>query len=80
MLAASGSASTDDVTINSQVSAASADIFAGDSVSLGSSASVVSSDTEISVGTNYNPVTAATSSGTSNGTFSTVYLSCERSD
>ena len=70
--AASGSASTDDVTINSQVSAASADIFAGDSVSLGSSASVVSSDTEISVGTNYNPVTAATSTGTSNGTFSTV--------
>ena len=68
LVAASGSASTDDVTINSQITAASADIYAGDSVSLGSSASVVSSDAEIAVGTNYNPVTATTSSGTGSGT------------
>jgi hypothetical protein len=67
-VAASGSASTDDVTINSLITAASADIYAGDSVTLGSSASVVSSDAEIAVGTNYNSATATTSSGSGSGT------------
>ena len=67
LLVASGSSSTDDVTINSQVTANSAEIYAGDTVDL--AAQIVATSTYIQIGTNYNAASASTSTGSTSGDF-----------
>ena len=71
LLAASGSETTDDVTINSQITATSAEVFAGDSVDLGVTADIVASSTSVQIATNYvynpDPVAVTTSTGSNTG-------------
>jgi len=69
LLAAVGSASTDDITINSDITASSAVVYAGDSVELTTGNSIASSDTDINVASNYSPTTGATSTGSASGIF-----------
>ncbi|HAU59656.1 MAG TPA: hypothetical protein DCW45_04735, partial [Opitutae bacterium] len=65
LLVASGSDTTDDVTINSNVVGASVDVYAGDSIAVTSDAIIDSPSFELNVGTNYDIATGSTSTGSS---------------
>jgi hypothetical protein len=63
LLVASGSDATDDVTINSSIIGNSVDVYAGDSVAVLGDAKITSSSFELNIGTNFDPETLTTSTG-----------------
>jgi hypothetical protein len=69
LLVASGSSDLDDVTINSEISAASAKVYAGDSITLETNAKIVSESTELLIGTNYDANTQIVTEGLTSASF-----------
>ena len=65
LLVAAGSESADDVIINSNVAGARVDVFAGDSIGVTAEATINSPSFEINIGTNYDIVSASTTTGSS---------------
>jgi len=72
VLAASGTGTTDDLTINSELTAASATLYAGDSINLSNGAVFSTSDTVLWLGTNFDSSDSSVSLGSADGTLSIV--------
>ena len=72
LLAASGNSASDDLTINSEITAASAKIYAGDSIKLETNAILNTESTELLVGTNYDSTTQIASAGSESAKFELV--------
>jgi hypothetical protein len=70
LLVASGSVATDDVTINGNIIGQTVDVYAGDSIAIKGDAKIESPAFELNVGTNYDVVSATTTSGSSNAELS----------
>ena len=72
VLAASGTETTDDLTINSELTAASATLYAGDSINLSNGAVLSTSDTVLWLGTDFDSSDSSVSLGSADGTLSIV--------